>query len=197
MLLHTIENTFSWMRSRPVSPPTLLMVLTVLMLFVGIATANATPLLTSIDHLTEECQARLAEPEDGPKWGFLAAACDLYEADYEDFLGYTSEDLALLVEEFSSFDGAEPWPDDRFFIDATVSEEEWNLDVAPLLRELALDRESLSTQFDFGYPTRLECNDQGECQQFTGESEIWMQFVQDGEEIKLQRITVEYYEWGC
>ena len=196
-MLHAVENTFSWLRSRPVSPPTLLMALTLLMLFVGMATANATPLLTSFDHLTDDCQVRLAQTEDGPESWYLAAACDLYQADYEGFLGYTSEDLALLVEEFSSFDGSEPWPDDRFFIDATVSEEDWNLDVAPLLRELALDSDSLSNQTEFGFPTQLECNDQGDCQQLTGDSEIWMQFVLDGEEIKLHRITVEYYEWGC
>ena len=196
-MLHAIENTFSSMRSRPVSPPTLLMILTLLMLFVGMATANATPLLTSFDHLTDDCQTRLAETEDELKRGYLAAACDLYQADYEGFLGYTSDSQALLVEEYSAFDGSEPWPNDRFFIDATVSEEDWNLDVAPLLRELALDSDSLSTQVEFGFPSQLECNDQGECQQLTGDSEIWMQFVLEGEEIKLQRITVEYYEWGC
>ena len=178
------------------SPPVLLGTLTIIALLLGMASARAQPYDPSVD---EYCADRLADATDGPKWEYLSAACDLYQASYADFLEYMPEGGELIITVIDMPWSPYPGNEERHIFDAALSEDDFRRHVQPLLRTMVLYADG----FEYWHLTRPEpihCDDSGRCAQNTGDAEVSLRFATQNGTPRLVGIHAAFYpfeEEGC
>jgi hypothetical protein len=154
-------------------------------MLLGLGTANAQS--DDATALTEHCQQRLSDAEDGLKWDALHAACQLHSTSYEEFLGLLPTSEAFVVVQRPDY--AEDWDAyvERHVYEAgEVSATTWTEQIAPLIDELQLSDEEIG----WGSGDLLECDDTGRCTQSTVSGSVELVFHREGTDLRLVRLVL-------